>query len=172
MSNLIDALMRGGLLHIWQAPLSPSLPQFLFCLHLHHFFLSRLFSVLPASFIWDSLSVFRSVSALVPLCLTSPCCHQSLAPCLSVTLCLIAIDRFRSHKSTNLIKSDKCRYFYRCIREHAHSCKMQGTYTPIHTHTPPLRYILNLYLFLIDRLLTFGWKILVLIVPLFNFDTL
>lgn len=104
--------MSAALSHSWQAPLSlfPSI------LYLHHF-LSRFFFLffvgyLLALFIWDSLSVSCSLSALVPLCVTSLCWHLSLTPFLSVVHCLIAIDCYRGHTRTNLIKSDKCRYFY------------------------------------------------------------
>lgn len=164
--------MRGGLSHSWQAPLSLclSLPQF------HSVCISITFYLIHSQFCWhllalfvcDSLSVFCSLSALVPLCLTSLRCHQSLTACLSVILCLIAIDCYRSHMRTKLIKADKHRYFYHHIWNtptHANASAPK-TYTPFHTLI--LKVILNTYLVFIDRFLTFGWKSLVLIVPLFN----
>lgn len=100
---------------------------------------------LSALFNCDSLSFFHFLSALVPL-LHFPCCHHSLTPCLSVILCLIAIDRYWSHLRTNLIKSDKRRYFYWFI-QNTPTCANESTpttYIPIHTDTHPLNNILDL----------------------------
>lgn len=123
--------MREGLSQSWQTPLSLSLSlrlSFLFCVSASLLYLiySPFCWHLLALFIGDSLSVFRSLSALVPLRLTPLCCHQSFAPRLSVFLCLIGIDRYRSHMSTNLIKSDKHRYFYRRTSKCTHSYPMQA----------------------------------------------
>lgn len=135
---MIDALMREGLSHSQTGtslPLSSPVPL---CLYLHHFS-SHSFSVWLASFSsvcpW-LLSVSHSLSALVPLS-RFPCCHQSPTPCLSVILCLIAIDRYRNHLRTNLIKSDKRRYFYWFIRNTPtyENTSTTTTYTRIGTDT-------------------------------------
>ena len=140
-SNQTDVLMKWGLPRSWRAPLPLS------TFHSTHICLTfyLIYSQVCLSFYKPSLSVTLYLPSTLylhfHLCLASSCCHQSPAPCLSVILCLIAIDHYWSHMSANLIKSDKRKYFYRHIWKHNHRGKCTRTRTPstIDTHLQSLK---------------------------------
>lgn len=135
MSNLTDVLIRG-LLHSWQLPPSPSLPEIPLCVCTQ--FLPHLFSVLLACFhCCFTVTLYLPSSLYLHSSLSVP--HHSAV--ISLTFLFIShslsysIDRYRSHTRTNLINSDNGSYFYRCIQTHLlmHTC-IKITHTYPHTH--------------------------------------
>lgn len=135
MSNLTDVLIRG-LLHSWQLPPSPSLPEIPLCVCTQ--FLPHLFSILLACFhCCFTVTLYLPSSLYLHSSLSVP--HHSAV--ISLTFLFIShslsysIDRYRSHTRTNLINSDNGSYFYRCIQTHLlmHTC-IKITHTYPHTY--------------------------------------
>lgn len=143
MSNLTDVLIRG-LLHSWQLPPSPSLPEIPLCVCTQ--FLPHLFSVLLACFhCCFTVTLYLPSSLYLHSSLSVP--HHSAV--ISLTFLFIShslsysIDRYRSHTRRNLINSDNGSYFYRCnTSTHAH---LHQNHPHLSTH--PLKSISKLHYF-------------------------